>query len=278
MCSIFKCLLIWNILSTFVKAGNSDLSTSDNLEIVDEALATGSNTIGLDDHERSDGSVSGNASNDPDSFLTALNTASSTENVQDINIAKPTVDDKLIDPIPPYTIAELGESLFNPVAWLVQGIEIIYSVDSAVWKLEGNIISSGAVIIGGTTIYFIKRWKRKINGKVKDDNTAVSDAELVETLSKLRCPQKKVCKARSKTLPGKHYKPETYTRTAKNIVPMFIDGVFNDVILGFQHLICYCCDDIGETQSRVLLGVSELFGQRCTVQIYTMGASNEENA
>ena len=277
MCLFFNCLLIWNILSAFAKAGNSEISTLDNLEN-DETLATVFDQIGLDDLERSDGSVSGNVSNDPDSFLTALNPTSSTENVQNINIATPTVDDKLMDPIPSYTIAQLGDSLFNPIGWLVQGIEIIYSGSSTVWNLEGNVISSGAVIFEGTTIYFIKRWKRKINGKVKDDNTAVSDAELEEALSKLRCPKKKVCKARSKTLPGKHYKPDTYTRTAKNIVPMFIDGVFNDVILGFQHLVCYCCDDIGETKSRVLLGVSELFGRRCTVQIYTFGASDQENA
>lgn len=198
------------------------------------------------------------------------------------NVATPSHDEvaplSLDNPTQPYTVAELGESLFNPAEWLAGGIETLWSVDSAIFQAEGEIIRSGAILAEGITIYFVQRKTRKthrrtrkINGEKKDDGTSVSNQELQSAIEKLKCPDlgnryplTKVCKTRSGSLPRYLYTIGHFTNHAVNVIPVVIDRVFNTAIFGINHLLCYCCRIMVKS-----LDETRFDGKGCQVVMYT---------
>lgn len=157
-------------------------------------------------------------------------------------------------PAQPYTVAELGESLFDPAAWLARGVETLWSVDSAILQTGGDIIRRGAIWAQGVTIYFVQRKPRKthrrtrkINGEKKEDGTSVSNQELQNALTKLQCPDlgnryplTKVCRTRQE-LPKHKYSVGWFANHVRSVIPVFTNGGFNPAIFDIWHLQCYCC-------------------------------------
>lgn len=182
------------------------------------------------------------------------------------------------NPTQPYTVAQLGESLFNPGEGLAGGIETLWGIDSAIFQAEGEIIRSGAIGVQGITIYFVQRKTRKthrrtrkINGVKKDDGRSVSNQELQNAILNLKCPDlgnwyplTKVCKTRSGSLPRYLYTIGHFTNHAVNVIPVVIDQVFNTAIFGINHLLCYCCRAMVKS-----LDETRFDGKGCQVVMYT---------
>lgn len=164
-----------------------------------------------------------------------------------------------------YTLSELGDSLFNPDQWFRKGFEFIWGTEAQILRAEGNIVRSGAISIQGIVVYFAVR-KRKLNGKEE-----ISDEALQHLIENTECPDtpddgypdyELFCKIRIRGLPKKFTQVGHYARTVENVIPIFIDQVFNAKILDYHYIICYCCR--GKQDREDGRGIN---GFRCTVEL-----------
>lgn len=165
-------------------------------------------------------------------------------------------------PVASHIVAQLGDSLFNPIDWLAKGVEFTWSTDAKLLNAVGDVLVSGVISLKEITVYFSARHIRKVNG------VEVTDDVLQNMIEQIKCPESEAgnplevfCRQRITGGQRKHSIVGNYANQIDNVVPMLIDGVFNALILRFKYISCYCCQSAVE--SKRLTG--GLDGKQCTL-------------
>ena len=180
-----------------------------------------------------------------------------------------------------YTVAQLGESIFNVDAWLAKGVQIFVGTELSILKAEVNLLVSGAVYIQGTTIYFSCSPKPKT--LYKDGQKQLVTAEVLEEIiKKIKCPEpneppsKIACKLLDESL-RRFAQVGKYLPEVANVVPIWkTNGEFNSMITKIGKILCYCCKDLVEEEAKVkdetgieLGWKKQINGKKCTTMLYT---------
>lgn len=180
-----------------------------------------------------------------------------------------------------YTVAQLGESIFNVDAWWAKGVQLFVGKELSVLKAEVNLLVSGAAYIQGTIIYFSCGPKPKT--LYKDGQKQLVTVEVLEEIiKKIKCPEpneppsKVACKLLDESL-RRFAKVGKFIPEVANVVPIWkTNGEFNSMITKIGKILCYCCKELVEEEVIVdddavirTGGNYQINGKKCTTMLYT---------